>query len=380
MLAQVIGDRQRRRAVGQMPVGGKRVQRHEHRPRLDPVREEAGGEVVAADAQPTRIEHAGEHPGGDLRPVVRGPQRDAGNAAQAILVPAPDRAAATYDLVAALHLPAEDGRGDVGHPEVEADDREEVAAVGIHPLAAQHAEAALHVRILEGDRTAFAAGEHLVAVKREGGRLADAPHRPALVGGKRGLGRVFHHPQAVRAGHPHDRIHVGRLAEQVHHDDAAGARRDRRLDRVGGDAPRGGIDVDEHRLAAAIAHGVGGGDVGHRGHDHLVARLHVHAGEDEMERRRAVRHAEAEPRPARGGELPLEPREEGAARGDPRAADRLAHVALLVAAEVRGGDGNEGLAGGAAWRGHGMVPRDQAAAPGRSARVNTPSSSVGEWS
>ena len=56
----------------------------------------------------------------------------------------------------------------------------------------------------------------------------------------------------------------------MHGNDGAGARADRRLDRLGIDGD-GLVDVDDHRDGADGEHGGGRGHIGVRGDEHLIA-------------------------------------------------------------------------------------------------------------
>ena len=95
--------------------------------------------------------------------------------------------------------------------------------------------------------------------------------RPAVAGAVR-LGRVLDDAQAVLARDRDERLHVDGRAHQVDRDHAARARADRRLDGLGGEQVRVGVDVDELRRRAGQAHRLGGGDERVRRHDDLVAR------------------------------------------------------------------------------------------------------------
>ena len=102
------------------------------------------------------------------------------------------------------------------------------------------------------------------------------------------LGTILDHPQPATACDFQDRVHVGRLAVQVHRDNAHGAlgylRLDqRRVDRVGD-----GIDVHEHRLGTVLAYRLASGNPSLGRHDHLVTRLHAKRMHGDVERVGAI--------------------------------------------------------------------------------------------
>ncbi len=81
------------------------------------------------------------------------------------------------------------------------------------------------------DHAALAVGtEVLAGIEAEAAHVAEAADATALVLGAVRLAGILDHDQAVAARDLEDRIHVGRLAVQVHRDDGLGARGDRRLD------------------------------------------------------------------------------------------------------------------------------------------------------
>ena len=125
-------------------------------------------------------------------------------------------------------------------------------------------------------RPAVAVGaEDLGGVEGEGGKVAEAPRRAPALPGAVALGAVLQHAQAVAAGEVPQRRHVRALAEEVHGQQAAGARRHRHLRGGGVHQVGAGLDVREDR------HRPGADDGGHGRHrrvgdgDHLVARADV---------------------------------------------------------------------------------------------------------
>ena len=102
--------------------------------------------------------------------------------------------------------------------------------------------------------------------------------------GTEGLRAVLHQQQLVILGDPGQRGHVGRLAEQVHWQDRARARRDGRGHGLGIDVEGAGIDVDEHGLGAHVADRLRGGDEREGRGDHLVPGPEIGRAQREVQR------------------------------------------------------------------------------------------------
>jgi len=67
----------------------------------------------------------------------------------------------------------------------------------------------------------------------DGSKVAERANRPAAISRAEGLGGVFDHRQPAPPGNLEDRVHIRRLAEQVHGDDGLGAAGDERLNAAG---------------------------------------------------------------------------------------------------------------------------------------------------
>ena len=110
-------------------------------------------------------------------------------------------------------------------------------------VEAQHPHAVGELVVAGGDGAAVAEAAEVLG--REEAERSDRAQRagPAVARGRaRGLGGVLddRHAERLDLGDRRD------VAEQVHRDDRLGARRQRGLDRLGGDAERVRIDVAEH--------------------------------------------------------------------------------------------------------------------------------------
>src|SRR5687768_14716992 len=111
-------------------------------------------------------------------------------------------------------------------------------------------------------RTAFAvSAEILTRIEAETADIPDRTSAPASVFRSMRLSRVFDHRYAMPARYLHDRIHVGRLPEEMNRNDRFRSRRNDRFEgpRIHRVVLR--IDVDEHRLCSRVL------DRGHRRHE-----------------------------------------------------------------------------------------------------------------
>jgi hypothetical protein len=104
---------------------------------------------------------------------------------------------------------------------------------------------------------------------------------------------VLEQEELVPVGQPPKRVEIDGLPVEVHRHDRGSPRRDRRLDRTRVEQARLRIDVDENRTGSGEQDRLDSGDEGERRRDHLVARPDPGCAEDELDRRRAVRGADA---------------------------------------------------------------------------------------
>ena len=130
-----------------------------------------------------------------------------------------------------LELAEPDRGGDVGHPVVEADDREPVAPLrDPAPGPRSCRTSAADLVGVAGDHPALARGDDLVPVEGERADVAERADAAAAVLGAVRLGGVLDERDPVRARHRQDRVHVGRVPVQVHDHDRLGPRRHRGRD------------------------------------------------------------------------------------------------------------------------------------------------------
>ena len=101
------------------------------------------------------------------------------------------------------------------------------------------------------------------------------------------LAGVLDHREPVAVGDLLNRVHVARLAVEVHRHDGRGEA----VVLLGGRLEGGRVDerrvleaVDEHGHGADVAHGLGGGDERVDRHEHLVAGPHVRRQQRQLDR------------------------------------------------------------------------------------------------
>ena len=127
-------------------------------------------------------------------------------------------------------------------------------------------------RIVAGDHAAVAeTAEVLAREKREAAVIADRTDPASLVLGTDRLTGVFDHDQIVLFRNLHDRVHIGRLAEEVHRDDRLRARRDlfRDLHRI--DVVGHRVDIRKYRSRPDADDRAGRRKKGERRNDDLIA-------------------------------------------------------------------------------------------------------------
>ena len=188
--------------------------------------------------------------------------------------------------------------------------------------------------VIRHDHPALARGDDLVRVEAEAADVAESAHPASLVRGAGRLGGVLDHRKPRRPRQLEERIHVHRVAEEMHRKDRLGAGRDA-LGHLGHiDVVRLRVDVREHRAGALEQDGIRGGDAGQRCRDHFVVHADVEAEERHVQRRGAGIRRDGVTGPAQAGEGRLE-LPHLRALGDPPAFHDLVHGPHLVGSDVR---------------------------------------------
>ena len=122
------------------------------------------------------------------------------------------------------------------------------------------------------DQAAVArAAEILARVEAEAAGQADAAGHGAWRARAEGLRAILDHDQPAPRCDLHDRVHLRRAPEEVHRDDRARRRGERRLDGLGSDVEARAIDIDEHRARAGVHDALDRRDEGERRRHDLVA-------------------------------------------------------------------------------------------------------------
>ena len=160
-----------------------------------------------------------------------------------------------------------------------------------HAVLADDATGLRNIRVIGGDDSALSGCNVFGGVERKcaGTETADAC---PFVFGAVGLAGVFNHQQPAPVCDLHDRIHLARLAEDVHRHDGLGPGRDcffyaRRIK-----VECLWIDVDEYRLCAGVEDAVGRGDEAERRRDDLIACVDAIGQKRHMQRRRPRRRCD----------------------------------------------------------------------------------------
>ena len=102
-------------------------------------------------------------------------------------------------------------------------------------------------------------------MKTEAASIPHGAHMPALNGGTKTAGGIFHHPEAMSPCDCVDRLHLGSQTKEVHRQNRFGARRDQRFNASGINVETRQVDVGKHHLAAQVLHHIGRRDPGEAG-------------------------------------------------------------------------------------------------------------------
>ncbi len=171
-------------------------------------------------------------------------------AKQPLVVPARDASPIGQEVVQAPQLGHADGGQDVAHAVVEAGGLEpEAAALAHAAVAAQEADASGELVVRGGDHAALAGRDRLARVEAEAAGQTDAAGLLPPDGRAQRARSVLDDGQAVRIGHAHDSIHVGRQAERMDRHDGLRQRRDAclQVSRIERESLEVDIHQDRHR-------------------------------------------------------------------------------------------------------------------------------------
>ena len=218
-------------------------------------------------------------------------------------------------------------------------------------LADQAARGGGQSIVVGQQHAAAAGGDDLVAVEAEHADVAERSDVAAAVAHAHRLRRVLDDRQAMAARHLHERSISQAMPSRWAATSARTRRPLRRLvvrpRRVTQSSVRNaaiwsasicqvsGSRIDEHRLAAALAHRMQRSDEGQIGNDDLLARAHADQLQRDVQRgaARHRRHGMARSDVLRHGAL--EAADERSGRRDPTGIETLAQVAPLAAGEMR---------------------------------------------
>ena len=167
---------------------------------------------------------------------------------------------------------------------------EPVAGVGA-ALVGERAQLPGERGVVGRDHAALARRHLLVRVEGEDRGVARAADAAAAVLAADGLAGVLDDREAVLLGDRAERVHVARVAEHVHGQDGARARRDGRLDGRRVEHERLGIDVGEDGRRALVEHAVGRGHERDRRRHDLVALADAGRAHEQVQAGRAARDA-----------------------------------------------------------------------------------------
>ena len=120
------------------------------------------------------------------------------------------------------------------------------------------------------------------------------------------LSGVLKDEQAVTFRHRLDRVHLGRLAVQMHRHDRARSRRNRPLDTARVEGIGAWVYVDRDRNGSNVRNGEPARDKGLSRHDDFVPRANPGGAQHKTQSVKAIAYADGMFRAAVGGEFALE--------------------------------------------------------------------------
>ena len=139
-------------------------------------------------------------------------------------------------------------------------------------------------------------------------------------------------------GQVSQRVHVRRLAVDVHSHDGPRARRELLGHPIRIEVPGGGIGIDQNGRGAQKAGGVGGADHREGRNDDLISLRHAGGGQRKVDRRRPAEHATAWPQPIASANAASNRVTNAPAEEIQFVSHAFGHVGQLVAVEQRLGD------------------------------------------
>ena len=188
------------------------------------------------------------------------------------------------------------------------------------------------------DGATFDGGDVLVGVKAENHQVPEAADAPPAPDGADRVRGVLDDAQPVLARDGVQPLHVHRQAGEMHRQDGAGARCDRRRHLVQIDVARVQSHVHEHRAGAHAHDDVGGGHEAQRRRDDFIALADATGEQRHLEARRRGGLGAHRPSPEIARQLSFELRDLWSAR-QPARAQHLGHRLdrLLIDARARKG-------------------------------------------
>lgn len=255
-------------------------------------------------------------------------------------IPRRDLRLSREKLVDTRQLSDADRSTDVRHSVVVANDVVPVLTVICQPLALEMYSPIVERLVVGCQHPALAGGDGLVAEETERRDVAKGAHMATADQGTDPLGAVLDNEDIVLPGNLADCCHVAGRAIEVDGHDCSGAGCDPgpRIRHRHLPGPR--LAIAENRLRAGVGHSIGRGDIGERRDNHLIARADPERNEGQMQGHRPIADTGRKRCPDIVGELPLEPRNEGAFRRYPSGGHALQNVVKLLLSDVRSVDGD----------------------------------------
>ena len=237
--------------------------------------------------------HQPVHPIHTSGPGLLDLQLDARHLRQAFGVRLADASLAGHDVVHTVDLRQAKSRLQVGESEVEAELCVQEAALGLKAEIAQTSRVFRQAVVVDQEHAAFAGSDQLVGVEAEAARGTKRASASAAILGAVRLRGILDDLQVVALGNLEQRIHVHRVAVDVHRHDRPRPGRDARFDLGDVHRPRQRVAVDHDWPGACQQDWHRARDDGERGQDDLVAGLQVEQADGDLQGHAAVRDRDA---------------------------------------------------------------------------------------